>query len=92
MRKKDILKTWKSKFYRKKIRRNAPALKSKHVQDTFGETFTLALLSSADFHLQSYVRFLVICFAREIKDFYQSSLGVEVDFREIIKRFPKYLR
>ena len=27
------------------------------------------------------LRFLLICFAREIKEFYQSSLGNEVDFR-----------
>ena len=30
------------------------------------------------------LRFLLICFAREIKGFYQSSLGNEVDFRDIM--------
>ena len=30
------------------------------------------------------LRFLLICFAREIKGFYQSSLGNEVDFTDII--------
>ena len=31
------------------------------------------------------IRFLLICFAREIKGFHQSSLGNEVDFRDIIQ-------
>ena len=35
--------------------------------------------------------FLLICFVREIKGFYQSSLGNEVDFRDIMNVFPKYL-
>ena len=30
------------------------------------------------------LRFLLICFAREIKGFYRSSLGNEVDFRDIM--------
>ena len=30
------------------------------------------------------LRFLSVCFAREIKSFYQSSLGNEVDFRDIM--------
>ena len=41
-----VLKTWrKSKFLGRKIRRNAPALNSKKMQDIFGKAFTLALLS-----------------------------------------------
>ena len=55
-RKTDILKTCqKSNFLGKKIWRNAPALKSKKVQGIFGETFILALLSSAVFRLQNHV-------------------------------------
>ena len=42
-------------FLGKKIWRNAPALKNKRVQGIFGETFILALWSSAVFHLQSGV-------------------------------------
>ena len=50
--KNDVLKTCrKSKFLGKKIWRNALALKSKKVQGIFGETFSLALLSSAVFRL-----------------------------------------
>ena len=37
------------------------------------------------------LRFLLICFAREIKGFYQSSLGNEVDFRGIVNVFSNIL-
>ena len=37
------------------------------------------------------LRFLLICFAWEIKGFYQSSLGNEVDFRDIINVSPNIL-
>ena len=36
------------------------------------------------------LRFLLICFAREIKGFYQISLGNEVDFRDIISVSPNF--
>ena len=56
LRKTDVLKTCrKSKFLGKKIWRNALALKSKKVQGIFGETFILALSSSAVFRLQNRV-------------------------------------
>ena len=42
-----------SKFLGKKIWKNALALKSKKVQGIFGESFILALLSSAVFRLQN---------------------------------------
>ena len=38
-----------------------------------------------------YFRFLLICFAREIKDFYQSFLGHKVDFRNIMNVSPNIL-
>ena len=44
---------WESKFLGKKIWKNALALKSKKVQGIFGESFILALLSSAVFRLQN---------------------------------------
>ena len=34
---------------------------------------------------------LLICFAREIKGFYQSPLGNEVDFRDIMNMCPNIL-
>ena len=56
VRKTDVLKTClKSKFLRKKIRRNALVLKSKKVEGIYGKTFILALLSSAVFLLQKSV-------------------------------------
>ena len=61
LRKTDVLKTCrKSKFLGKKIWRNALALKSKKVQGIFGETFILALLSSAVFRLQNRVYKIVL--------------------------------
>ena len=38
-----------------------------------------------------YLRFFLICFAREVKGFYQSSLGNEVDFRDIMNISPNIL-
>ena len=56
LRKTDVLKTCrKSKYLRKKIGRNALALKSKKVQGMFGKTFILALFSSPVFRLQNRV-------------------------------------
>ena len=56
LRKIDVLKTCrKSKFLGKKICVNALASKSKKVQDLFGKTFIVALLSSPVFCLQSCV-------------------------------------
>ena len=37
------------------------------------------------------LRFLLICFAREIKGSYQRSLGNEIDFRDIMNVFPNIL-
>ena len=92
MRKTDVLKTFrKSKFLRKKIWRIALALKSKKVQVIFRETFILVLLPSAVLCLQNCLRFLLICFAWVIKSFYQSFLGNEVDFRDMMDVFPNIL-
>ena len=56
LRKTEVLKTYrKSRLLGKKIWRNALDLKSKKVQDIFGKTFILALLSLAVFRLQNLV-------------------------------------
>ena len=47
----------------------------------------ISCLSSAKLCL----RFLLICFAQEIKGFYQSFLGNEVDFRDTINVSPNIL-
>ena len=41
---------------------------------------------------KAWLRFLLICFAREVKDFYQSSLGNEIDFRDIMNVSPNVLK
>ena len=38
-----------------------------------------------------FLRFLLNCFVREIQVFYQSSLGYEVDFRDIMNVSPNIL-
>ena len=37
------------------------------------------------------LRFLLVCFAREIKGFYQIYFGNEVDFRDIMNVYPNIL-
>ena len=67
-RKTYVLKTCrKSKFLRKKIWKNALALRSEKVQGIFGESFILVLLSSAVIHLQKRVSdfFLFVLLGRE---------------------------
>ena len=92
LRKNDILKNCQeSKFVAEKIWKNALALKRKKVQGIFGETFDLALLSSAVFCLQNCLIFLLICFGQETKCFCQSYLGNEVDFSDIMTIFPNIL-
>ena len=81
----DILKTCgKSKFLGKKIWRNAIALKSKKVQGVFEEKFVpfvYKILSQIFFNL----------FYWGDKRIYQSFLGNEVDFREIMNVSPNIL-
>ena len=73
-----------------KIWRNALTLKGKKVQGIFRETFILAVFSS-HYSTKPCLRFLLICFVREIKGFYQSSLRNEIDFRDIMNVSPNIL-
>ena len=86
LRKTDVLKT----FLGEKIGSHALALKSKKVQGIFGKTYLLALLSSIVFRLKNVSQIYFRLF-REIKGFYQSSLGNEVDFRDIMNVSPNIL-
>ena len=64
-----------------------PALKSKMLQGILGETFILALLSSAAVRLQNNVSdlfFHLFCSG----DNHNSSLGNEVDFSDIMNVSP----
>ena len=89
-RKTGLLKTCqKSKLLRNKIWRNVLALKNKKVysgKDYF-DIIVFSWLSS----IKACLRFLLICFVQEIKGFYQSSLGNEVDFRDIMNVSPNIL-
>ena len=63
-------------------------MKSRKVQGIFGETFILALVFSCLLSTKPCLRFLLICFAQEIKGYYQSSLGNEVDLTDIMNVSP----
>ena len=92
LRKNDILKTCnKKKNFGKKIWRNALSLKSKKAQDIFGETFILAYYLQLSFVYKTMSQISFILFFREIKGFYQSSFGNEIDFRDVINVSPNIL-
>ena len=57
----------------------------------WGNFFFFASLSSAVFCLQNCLRFLLICFACEIKGSCQSFLGNKIDFRDRINVSPNIL-
>ena len=62
------------------------------MQSILRKTFILVLLSSAVFLLQNRVSGAFLnSFVREIKGFYQRSLGNEADFRDIINVSPNIL-
>ena len=76
----------KGKLLRKKVWKNALALKGKKVQGI------LALLSSAVYYPQNRVSdFFLIYFAREIKGFYQSSVRNKVYLWDIMNVSPNIL-
>ena len=89
MAKNDVLKTCpESKLLGKKLWRNTLALKSKKIHGIFGETFIFIIVFSCPSSKKPCLRFLFVCSAREIKGFYQSSVGNEVDFRDIMNVSP----
>ena len=67
-------------------------MKSINIQGIFGETFVLALSSSAFFRLKNFVSnlFWFVLLVRQ-KGFYQSSLVNEVDFTDIMNVYPNIL-
>ena len=72
------------------MQRNALALKRKKVQSTFRELFGIIAFTWFS-PTKSCLRFLLVCFARKIKGFYKSSVGNEVDFRNIMDVSPNIL-
>ena len=93
LRKTDVLKTCRTgKFLGKKVWKNALALKGKKVQGIFGETFILALLSSAVFRLQNRVSdiFLNLSCSGD-KRLLSEFLRKWGWFKGHNERFPKYI-
>ena len=82
LRKTDVLKTCQKSTSFKKQKG------TKYIQENiyFG-IIIFSCLSST----KPCLRFLLICFVREIKSFYQSFLGDEVDFRDIMNVSPNIL-
>ena len=93
MRKTDVLKTCpRSKFLGNKNCGKALAFKNKKVQGIFGETFIFCIIaSSCLLSTKPCLRLFLICFPREIKSFYQNSLGDKIDFKNIMNGSLKYL-
>ena len=56
-------------------------------ENVYFEIIVFSCLSST----KPCLRYLLICFAREIKGFFKSSLGNEADFRVIMNVFPNIL-
>ena len=85
---------WRSQnfdFLGEKIWRKELALKNKKVQDIFGEMFILALtILSCLLSRKPCLRFILICFAQEIKGLCQSSFGNKIDFTNMCSlMFPQ---
>ena len=90
MRKADVLKTCrKSKFLGKKIWTNFE--EQKGTRCIRGNVYFSIIVFSCLTSTKQCLRFLLICFAQEIKGFSQSYLGNKVDFRYIMNVSPNIL-
>ena len=86
LRKTNVLETcWKSKFLGTKIWRNALALKGKRYKVYWGRRLFWLYYLQLSFVSKTVSQISFKFFVREIKHFNQSSLGNEVDFRNITK-------
>ena len=92
LRKTDVLKTCRKKNSRKENLKKCTSFEeqkgTRYIRENvyFG-IIIFSCLSST----KPCLRFLLNCFVREIKGFYQSSLGNEVDFRDIMNVSPNIL-
>ena len=57
----------------------------------WGNVYFGIIIFSCLSYTKPFLRFVLIYFAREIKDFYQNSFRNEVDLKGHNERFPKYL-
>ena len=82
----------KFRFYRKENLKNCTTFEEqKGTRYIRGNVYFGIIVFSCLSSTKPCLRFLLICFAREIKGFYQSSLGNEVDFRDIMNVSPNIL-
>ena len=65
--------------------------KQKGTSCIWGNVYFGIIVFSCLLSTKPCLRFLLICFAREIKGFYQSSFGTEVKFRDIMNISPNIL-
>ena len=80
MKKTDVLKTCR----KENLRKCTSFEEQKDTRYIRGNVYFGIIVFSCLSSTKSCLRFLLICFAREIKGFYQSSLGNEVDFKDIM--------
>ena len=87
----DVLKSFKkSKFLGKKHLKKCTSFEEQKGARYIRENFGIIIFSCYS-STKPCLRFLLNCFVREIKGFYQSSLGNEVDFRDIMNVSPNIL-
>ena len=89
LRKTDVLKM---RFYRKESMKKCTTFEEqKGTRHIRGNAYFGIIVFSYLSPTKLCLRFLLICFDREIKGFYQSSLGNEVDFADMMKISPNIL-
>ena len=92
MRKTNVFKTWqKSKFLRENLKKCTSFEEQKGTRYIQGKVYFGIIVFNCLSSTKPCLRFLLICFAWEIKGFYQSSLGNEIDFRDIMNVSPNIL-
>ena len=82
----------KLRFYRgENLKKCASFEEQKRTRYLRGNVYFGIIVFSCLLSTKLCLRFLLICFDREIEGFYQSSLGNEVDFRDIMNVSPNIL-
>ena len=82
----------KLRFYRgENLKKCASFEEQKRTRYLRGNVYFGIIVFSCLLSTKPCLRFLLICFDQEIKGFYQSSLGNEVDFTDIMNVSPNIL-
>ena len=82
----------KLRFYRgENLRKCASFEEQKRTRYLRGNVYFGIIVFSCLLSTKLCLRFLLICFDREIEGFYQSSLGNEVDFTDIMNVSPNIM-